>query len=633
MVDVSIIIVSFGTAELTLAAIQSVYEETRRSFELFVVDNNSPDGSADLIAERFPEVKLIRLDYNAGFAAANNLAAEKTTGRYLLLLNSDTVVLAGAVDTLVGFADQHPECGVYGGSTFFADGSRNPASGWNRPTVWSLFCVAAGLSRLFPRSRVFNPEALVGRRWDDPREVDIVSGCFLLASREVWECLGGFDSRFFMYGEDADFCLRGREAGFRPVIVPSARIIHYGGASESKRADKMVRLFTAKAELCRVHYGGAYARLCVAMLRLWAVARIGMFASAALFMRTAPSRKREWQKIWQQRAVWGGARGKRMSFLKSVRKYLYPIADIALTPCVYLAAILLKAIRRAGVQRLPACRWALLTVGVFPIRNHYYEPRFDYRSTANLAPRHRTVDGINWNVGGQIELLKDLAFSDELLTASPRRNGNKHLFSENGFFGAGDAEYWYQIIRCFKPRRIIEIGSGNSTIVAQEALKKNEKDTPGYSCEHVCVEPYEAPWLAQMDVTLYREKVEDIGLSLFSMLERNDILFIDSSHVIRPQGDVLFEYLELLPSLKHGVLVHVHDIFSPNDYPKRWVEDEVRFWNEQYLLEAFLSHNSSWEVIGALNYLKRNHYSRLKAVAPSLTHHSEPGSLYIRKVE
>ena len=95
---------------------------------------------------------------------------------------------------------------------------------------------------------------------------------------------------------------------------------------------------------------------------------------------------------------------------------------------------------------------------------------------------------------------------------------------------------------------------------------------------------------------------------------------------------MLFEYLEIIPTLTKGVIVHVHDIFSPRNYPKEWIEDEVKFWNEQYLLEAFLSHNHSWEVIGALNYLHHNHYAKLKAVAPYLTPDREPGSFYLQRV-
>jgi hypothetical protein len=140
------------------------------------------------------------------------------------------------------------------------------------------------------------------------------------------------------------------------------------------------------------------------------------------------------------------------------------------------------------------------------------------------------------------------------------------------------------------------------------------------------------PWLEETSVSVVRSKVEDVELSFFSKLEENDILFIDSSHIIRPQGDVLFEYIELLPSLRKGVIVHIHDIFSPKNYPKEWLEDKVLFWNEQYLLEAFLTHNSTWKVVGALNYLHHNHYEKFKTVAPFLTLEREPCSFYIQKI-
>jgi hypothetical protein len=140
------------------------------------------------------------------------------------------------------------------------------------------------------------------------------------------------------------------------------------------------------------------------------------------------------------------------------------------------------------------------------------------------------------------------------------------------------------------------------------------------------------PWLEEAGVSVIRKKVEEVESSFFSQLQENDILFIDSSHIIRPQGDVLFEYLELLPSLNKGVIVHVHDIFSPKNYPKQWLIDEVRFWNEQYLLEAFLSHNSSWNIIGALNLLHHNHYEEFKMAAPFLSPEREPGSFYIQKI-
>jgi hypothetical protein len=168
--------------------------------------------------------------------------------------------------------------------------------------------------------------------------------------------------------------------------------------------------------------------------------------------------------------------------------------------------------------------------------------------------------------------------------------------------------------------------------MAIKAIKKNQEETPDYKCKHLCVEPYEMPWLEKTGVTVIRQKVEEIDKAMFFELDKDDILFIDSSHIIRPQGDVLFEFLELIPSLKTGVIVHVHDIFSPRDYVKEFVIDKVRFWNEQYLLEAFLTNNRDWNVIGALNYLHHNYYQNLKATCPFLTPDRTPGSFYIQKI-
>jgi predicted O-methyltransferase YrrM len=318
--------------------------------------------------------------------------------------------------------------------------------------------------------------------------------------------------------------------------------------------------------------------------------------------------------------------------MKKLIQRLLPVADIFLAPFVYPAALLLKGVRKAGVHRLPYCKSALMNVGVFPICDHYYEPQFDNRVPRQDFSKDRNLPGIGWNVSGQLEMLERFAFSNELADIPREKSNPLEFYLNNDAFSSGDAEYWYQLIRAIKPRRIFEVGSGNSTLMAIKAIHKNRQDIPSYECEHICIEPYEMPWLEEAGVSVVRKKVEDLELSFFARLQANDVLFIDSSHTIRPQGDVLFENLEILPSLNKGVIVHVHDIFSPKNYPKRWLADEVKFWNEQYILEAFLSNNSSWKIIGALNYLHHNHYEELKAVARFLTPDAEPGSFYIQKV-
>jgi hypothetical protein len=311
---------------------------------------------------------------------------------------------------------------------------------------------------------------------------------------------------------------------------------------------------------------------------------------------------------------------------------ILPVFDLLLVLFVYPAAWLLMKVRRIGVHRLSNCRNALMKIGVFPIRDHYYEPQFDYRKIKQPFFMDRNLPGIDWNVAEQLKLLATFSFSHELARIPHEKPEALEFYLNNGTFESGDAEYWYQLIRSIKPRKVFEAGSGNSTLMAIKAIRRNHEEDPNYDCKLVCIEPYEIPWLEKTGVSVVRQKIEDLDVKFFSGLEENDILFIDSSHIIRPQGDVLFEYLELLPTLNKGIIVHVHDIFSPKNYLGRWLEDEVKFWNEQYLLEAFLSHNSSWKIIGALNYLHHNHYEKLKSVTPFLTPDREPGSFYIQKI-
>lgn len=319
--------------------------------------------------------------------------------------------------------------------------------------------------------------------------------------------------------------------------------------------------------------------------------------------------------------------------IKNQIKRIVPFFDIFLLPLIYPAALLMKTVRRIGMRNLPRCRNALLKVGIFPIRNHYYEPQFDNRDLNFSDSSNRSLPGINWNIEGQLSFLSFLKFSEELMRMphEKRFEGCAEFYLNNGSFESGDAEYWYQIIRYIKPRKIIEVGSGNSTKVAMQAIKKNIEDDSSYRCRHMCIEPYEQTWLEGSTVELYRKKVEEIDTEFFLQLESGDVLFIDSSHIIRPDGDILKEQLEIFPSLKSGVIVHIHDIFSPKNYLCKWLLEDVKFWNEQYLLEAFLTHNNDWKVLGALNYLHHNHYLELKKVAPHLNEHREPGSFYMVK--
>lgn len=302
----SILIVSYNTREMTLACLESVQRETHMPFEVIVVDNASTDGSAEAIATRFPDVVLLAETVNHGFAAAHPIAVARARGPWLLLLNPDTVVLDGALDKLVAFAERTPDAGIWGGRTVFGDGTLNPASCWSRMTLWSLICQALGLTSILSRSPLFNPEAYGGWPRDTEREVDIVTGCLFLIRRETWDALGGFDPAFVMYGEEADLCLRARQAGLRPRVTPDATIIHYGGASERVRADKMVRLMRAKMELARRHLSPLTRGLGQRILALWPLSRAVALGVAGRLLRREDLRARAeiWKEIWDRRWEW-----------------------------------------------------------------------------------------------------------------------------------------------------------------------------------------------------------------------------------------------------------------------------------------------------------------------------------------
>lgn len=307
-VDVSIVVVSYNTRALTLACLDSIAAETRAvRYEVLTVDNASNDGSAAALRAHPLGEQLVASTENLGFARANNVAARQASGEFILLLNPDTVILDGAIDRLVAFARANPQAGIWGGRTLFADGRLNPSSCWGRMTPWNLFCRATGLTGLFAGTTFFNGEAYGGWSRDTVAEVDIVSGCFLLIRRSLWQDLGGFDPTFFMYGEEADLCLRVRKRGARPMITPTATIVHLGGASERTRAGKMIKLLAAKATLVRRHWYPRLAALGVILIAVWPLSRWLALTVAGVALPPSSARAESaatWREIWRRRSEW-----------------------------------------------------------------------------------------------------------------------------------------------------------------------------------------------------------------------------------------------------------------------------------------------------------------------------------------
>lgn len=327
-----------------------------------------------------------------------------------------------------------------------------------------------------------------------------------------------------------------------------------------------------------------------------------------------------------------------MEFKHYIRNFIIffgPFLEIILFPLTVISSIWMRYIRECGVERMPVSKFLFNLIGVFPIKDHYYEPLFNPRRISGSL-HDRDLPGVKFDINSQRNLLNKFNYSEELRQFSFNRKSDEEFYFNNERFTVGDAEILYSMIRYLKPERVIEIGSGMSTLIAAAALKKNKIDNANYSPSHICIEPYPRSWLKKRnDVTLVQKNLEEIGSEFFIELKENDILFIDSTHMIKPKGDVLTEYLEILPIIKPGVVVHIHDIFTPKNYPDEWILNAVSFWNEQYLLEAILSFSDKFEVLLALNFLFNTEKELLESRCPFLKGNftKEPRSIWLRKVK
>lgn len=301
--DVAIVIVSYNSAEFIGDCLESVFKQRREiRQQVIVVDNDSRDHTVELIRERFPEVELVLPGCNLGFAAGVNLGAGHADAEFVLLLNPDTLILDHAVDEIVEFARANPGHGLYGGRTLRPDGGLEPSSCWGQPTLWSMALFAFGITSLFPRNRWLDPESLGNWARDSVREVGVITGCFLLAPKQVWDELEGMDERFFMYGEDVDFAMRARRLGFRPVICPKAKLVHEVGLCSETPVHKALLLYRGKASLVRSHWHGPARWAGLFFLAAGTGLRAGIAALGSLAgMRRGGDR---WQTLWRKRSEW-----------------------------------------------------------------------------------------------------------------------------------------------------------------------------------------------------------------------------------------------------------------------------------------------------------------------------------------
>ncbi|MFQ5569785.1 MAG: glycosyltransferase, partial [Rhodothermales bacterium] len=313
--DLSVIVVNYNVREFLEQALRSVERASAHlDTEVFVVDNNSVDGSVEMVRSCFPRVHLIANEHNVGFGAANNQAIREARGRYLLILNPDTIVQEDTLSTLVRFMEAHPEAGAAGCQILNPDGTFALESRRAFPTPRVAFFRMVGLSRLFPKSRVFGRYNLTYLPVNEVAEVDALSGSCMLVRRaalhfshEAWtreaknahEVLldversdaddtgaGLFDESFFMYGEDLDWCCRIQKAGWKIYYTPETQIIHYKGESTKKGELRYIKLFYgAMLRFAEKHLQDRYSRLFVWLLHLSIVVRAGLTVVANTFRR------------------------------------------------------------------------------------------------------------------------------------------------------------------------------------------------------------------------------------------------------------------------------------------------------------------------------------------------------------
>lgn len=235
VLDLSVCIVTRTAKTILYDCLKSIRENTHTvRFEILVVDNDSRDGTVEMLRKEFPDVCVIVNDHNAGFTRPSNQALRACQGKYALLLNNDTLVPPGALDRLVEFMEAHPAVGICGPKVLNRDGTLQKQCRRSFATPWDLFCYFSGLSTLFPKSRLFGRYLMTYMDGDTLHEADAISGSCMLLRREVMNQIGLLDERFFAYQEDADYCFRAKQAGWKVYYFPGAQIIHYGGMGGSR---------------------------------------------------------------------------------------------------------------------------------------------------------------------------------------------------------------------------------------------------------------------------------------------------------------------------------------------------------------------------------------------------------------
>lgn len=300
MIDLTISIVNTNNKVLLEECLSSVFENTSTiSVEVYVIDNASNDGSAEMVRTGFPQVSLIENESRKGYAQNHNQALRKSKGRFVCILNEDIVIYPNALDRMVEFMDRHPDVGAIGPQVLRGDGvTIQLECGRKFPTLWTEFCEKTTLSRAFPKSRIFGDSRMGYWNHDDTREVDCLLGACMMVRREAIKEVGLLDEQFFMYGEDVEWPHRIKRGGWKIIFFHNAQVLHYGAQTNKRQPRRMgVEAFNSRYKLFRKLYGWLYAQIYRGLIFLITVAKISVFIGKFIASKGGRERNLHREKI------------------------------------------------------------------------------------------------------------------------------------------------------------------------------------------------------------------------------------------------------------------------------------------------------------------------------------------------
>lgn len=230
--ELSVIVLSYNVKDRLVACLDSIYKNFDPSYEVIVVDNNSSDGSVEAVKKgKYPGLQVLETGSNLGFAGGNNFGVKKARGKYVLFLNPDTVVEQNSVQIALDYLKNNQDTGAVTVKVELPDGSLDYSCHRGFPTPWNAFCYFSGLTRIFPKTKLFSGYTLGYLDFHCEHEVDAITGAYFMLPRELGNMLAWFDTDFFWNGEDLDFCFRIKKLGYKIMYLPQAKIVHYKGSS------------------------------------------------------------------------------------------------------------------------------------------------------------------------------------------------------------------------------------------------------------------------------------------------------------------------------------------------------------------------------------------------------------------